>query len=1191
MRSIKLIFTALIVIFFAISNNSSAQDVMIKSRSVEKKINIKKDQINKKNPDLPSNQKTGKSFSGVMQGSSGWKLNEEFESVTFPPDGWYAYNGWQQTPYSSYGTGNYSAYFCNFCCTQLFNELRTPYFPISEESDVLTFDVAYTPRGDSNSNVTDYLYIYYWNDSTSTWEYLTTYNKDSLATAPPTNSAFYPTGTQWKTISVSLPLNTSQISFYSDDQCGNNLYLDNIKVGLPPANNTVFLSEDFSGSFPPGSWNTGSYWIYNSVSAYGIGTGSVMRELNNCYYTPNDFLTTPVFSPAGSGTKLMFDYAYAAYDYGSFDNLEIHGTSDGGNSFGLITTMSGDPVTGELSTAPVSQNYFTPSNSEWESKIVSIPAGTTQLKFKVNNDCSNNLYLDNFVVQDSIPGNLYDAAVMAVFTKSKIPLYYGTPDTISAVIYNNSNSPVSLKAFLNINGASVHLDSLMTNILPYEYKTVSFNPYNYLTYGSSDVSVYIENDLDNSNNYKSVSSNVNYYTLRYSDTVINGSINYTQIGSFLNRYRANGEVVVTKVKMNVNNSANIAGQMYYAVVLNENGNLLARSNDYILKSSDANTLLTFNITDPKPYILYNSYFYAGIVQTAIMGETDPSVLGLNFYSDNNDVLRRNANYYGYVTPIGFNFNPIEQNNSPFDFAIETDTEGRHFVDVGIADAGLKFDQYFSTNTFTPVCKVFNSGYSTTSFTVTRVHPLGSYSSTKTVSNLAPAGIATVVFDPWTFPTTNIEQPVLIYTGSVPGDGNSSNNFINTTITPRVAKELCVLWQSERDRDSLVRAINSDGRYVNNFDTVRMNYTGSLRPWKNVYCLLKNGSDYTPWLRDSMKSFLDFSTPVNKKSLMIFSDYISNNDQLGVNKTLADTVFYRQYLKSAYISYDWAGNIPLSERRFKGIGTFSGIMQDSLYLGTGNRPGLIRAVNGGVSAFKPKSVISNNNDSSNAVCYFGDSRNTFYMTNRYSDLRYSGNNSASSSIFSKTIDWILNTGPSFTLNLTSFVEGFYSSGTNTMTSDTMRVIIRNASFPYAIVDSGKALLNSSGSGIFSFSNVANNVGYYIQLKHRNSIETWSSAPQIFTGNILNFSFIASGSQAFGSNMAQVNSSPVRFAIFSGDVNQDGTVDASDVSEVDNDAYNSLSGYIRTDVTGDDFVDAADVSIVDNNAFNSVSAVSP
>jgi len=53
----------------------------------------------------------------------------------------------------------------------------------------------------------------------------------------------------------------------------------------------------------------------------------------------------------------------------------------------------------------------------------------------------------------------------------------------------------------------------------------------------------------------------------------------------------------------------------------------------------------------------------------------------------------------------------------------------------------------------------------------------------------------------------------------------------------------------------------------------------------------------------------------------------------------------------------------------------------------------------------------------------------------------------------------------------------------------------------------------------------------------------------------------------------------------------SVDASDLSEADNDALNSLNGYVRTDVTGDDFVDAADVSIVDNNSFNSVNVITP
>jgi hypothetical protein len=72
---------------------------------------------------------------------------------------------------------------------------------------------------------------------------------------------------------------------------------------------------------------------------------------------------------------------------------------------------------------------------------------------------------------------------------------------------------------------------------------------------------------------------------------------------------------------------------------------------------------------------------------------------------------------------------------------------------------------------------------------------------------------------------------------------------------------------------------------------------------------------------------------------------------------------------------------------------------------------------------------------------------------------------------------------------------------------------------------------------------------------------------------------------------VDASPVRFAIYSGDVNQDGTVDATDVSAIDNAANNFLSGYVATDLTGDNFVDGTDFAIADNNAANFVSAIRP
>ncbi|MGB3016197.1 MAG: dockerin type I domain-containing protein, partial [Ignavibacteria bacterium] len=178
-----------------------------------------------------------------------------------------------------------------------------------------------------------------------------------------------------------------------------------------------------------------------------------------------------------------------------------------------------------------------------------------------------------------------------------------------------------------------------------------------------------------------------------------------------------------------------------------------------------------------------------------------------------------------------------------------------------------------------------------------------------------------------------------------------------------------------------------------------------------------------------------------------------------------------------------------------------------------------------------------------------------------------------------------------LDLTMFIEGFYNSGSNAMTEDTVTVYLRNNSSPYAVTDSSKAFVNSSGQGTFIFSNAVNGVNYFIQLKHRNSIETWSKTAQQFTASALSYNFSTANTQAFGDNLIQVDTSPIRFAIYGGDVNQDGTVDATDVSTIDNDASNFVSGYVVTDLTGDEFVDGTDFAIADNNAANFVSAITP
>jgi len=174
-----------------------------------------------------------------------------------------------------------------------------------------------------------------------------------------------------------------------------------------------------------------------------------------------------------------------------------------------------------------------------------------------------------------------------------------------------------------------------------------------------------------------------------------------------------------------------------------------------------------------------------------------------------------------------------------------------------------------------------------------------------------------------------------------------------------------------------------------------------------------------------------------------------------------------------------------------------------------------------------------------------------------------------------------------------IQGMYDPVSNTEIPDTITVKLRNNFPPYSVVDSAKNILLGASTGQdFYFGKVHNLVPYYIEVRHRNALETWSANPVMFSYQQTSIAFSVDDIYAYGNNQIQVDTSPYDvFAFFSGDVNQDGTIDASDVSAIDNDASNFVGGYVVTDLTGDDFVDGTDFAIADNNAANFVSAITP
>lgn len=188
----------------------------------------------------------------------------------------------------------------------------------------------------------------------------------------------------------------------------------------------------------------------------------------------------------------------------------------------------------------------------------------------------------------------------------------------------------------------------------------------------------------------------------------------------------------------------------------------------------------------------------------------------------------------------------------------------------------------------------------------------------------------------------------------------------------------------------------------------------------------------------------------------------------------------------------------------------------------------------------------------------------------------------------TIDDTITLSSLKTLDIKVLIEGFYNSGTNIMVSDTITVYLKNVSPPFNVVDSAQCVLAQNGNGTLHFSNPANKIPYYITVKHRNSIETWSSGAVTFSSNNLSYDFTTDPSKAFGNNLILKGN---KYCIYSGDVNQDGTIDLVDITDIYNSSVSFTTGYVVTDIDGNNTVDLSDITLAYNNSVNYVSVRNP
>jgi hypothetical protein len=172
------------------------------------------------------------------------------------------------------------------------------------------------------------------------------------------------------------------------------------------------------------------------------------------------------------------------------------------------------------------------------------------------------------------------------------------------------------------------------------------------------------------------------------------------------------------------------------------------------------------------------------------------------------------------------------------------------------------------------------------------------------------------------------------------------------------------------------------------------------------------------------------------------------------------------------------------------------------------------------------------------------------------------------------------------SFTALIEGLYNG--SSMIPDTVTIEFRNSSYPYSRVDQTKIFLNNIGQGNGKFYNAVNGTPYYLVLKHRNAIETWSASTQTFTNSILNYDFTNASTKAFGNNLKQIGS---KWCLYSGDINQDGIINTLDLNAVYNSNISGVTGYNATDVTGDLFTEIGDLTTVFINNFLGVERKRP
>jgi hypothetical protein len=191
-----------------------------------------------------------------------------------------------------------------------------------------------------------------------------------------------------------------------------------------------------------------------------------------------------------------------------------------------------------------------------------------------------------------------------------------------------------------------------------------------------------------------------------------------------------------------------------------------------------------------------------------------------------------------------------------------------------------------------------------------------------------------------------------------------------------------------------------------------------------------------------------------------------------------------------------------------------------------------------------------------------------------------------------------------LNLKFFIEGYYIGGgmmsqvlfnegvdPNPLSTnvDTVIVELHDTSVTSIVAQSFYGVLQQNGNLSCTFPGSVIGNAYWIAIKHRSALQTWSRLPIVFAP-VNSYDFSTAANKAYNNNLKDIYSENI-WSVYNGDINQDESVDIFDFPQMDNDIQNFNFGYYSTDLNGDGSVDIFDFPVLDNNIQSFVSSYHP